>query len=357
MPRRKPSDTLSYGKAPPGFMESCVYRSLGEERKTVLVGPGRGLDNAVVSLAGGRVVILTTDPVSMIPAVGPRLSAWLSVHLIASDITASGVDPEFATFSYNFPIEMPPPERQEYLRAVGSECGKLGVSVVAGNTGTYPGGGFTVIGAGTMLGTARVGKYVTPAMAKAGDKVLMTKEAAIEAVASLAHAFPVTVAARAGGWVEREARRMVGFCTTVEDARAARKARLGTGGVTSMHDATEGGVLGALAEMASASAKRFVVNPAEIPVSKTGESVCRCFGLDPLRTMGEGALLLTCSAGAVRAVGRSMSGAGIPIREIGSVEAGEGLVLSTPGKRRSRFGAGEDGYWRAYAQATARGLS
>lgn len=343
-----------YGKAPSKAMRDHVYANLGRPRKGVVVPPGRGLDNAVVSLPGRRVLIVTTDPVSVIPAMGPRLSAWLSVHLIASDLTTSGADPEFATFSYNFPDEMAPSDREEYLRAMGAECGKLGVAIVAGNTGTYPGAGYTVVGAGTMLGTSGAGDYVTPAMARAGDKIMMTKGAAIEAAVSLAHSFPKTLAARAGPEAGAAARKMLGLCTTVEDARLARGAGLGKGGVTSMHDATEGGVLGGLDEMASASGKRFVVNPEAIPVSETAGSVCRSFGLDPLRTMGEGALLLTCSPEAVRSLENMMLEGGIPVAEIGRVAAGEGVVLSTPGRRPARFSPREDGYWKVYSEGALR---
>ena len=109
------------GKAPPEVMEGLVYSHLGKKRRTVLVGPGRGLDNAAISLPGRRCVVVTTDPVSMIPALGSRTSAWLSVHHIASDLTTSGIDPEFATFSFNYPREMSIPEREEYLRSVGDE--------------------------------------------------------------------------------------------------------------------------------------------------------------------------------------------------------------------------------------------
>ncbi len=301
-------------------------------------------------------MIITTDPMSVIPAIGARLSAWLSVHLIASDLTASGIDPEFATFSYNFPREMPDSARKEYLRSTGDECERLGIAIVGGNTGTYPGAGFTVIGAGTMFGLSAEGGFVTPEMAREGDAVLVTKHAAIEATASLAYSFPRAVAREAGAGIGERARGMMRLCSTVTDARVARKAGLGRGGVTSMHDATEGGVLGALDEMASASGKKFVVEPTEIPVSPEAASVCRCFGIDPLRTMGEGALLVTCSPTRVQALKRLMLEAGIPIREIGRVEEGEGVILSAPGRRGTRFRPAPDGYWIAYVRAVGRGL-
>ena len=345
------------GKAPPEVMEDAVYANLGKDRDSVLVGPARGLDNAVLALPGGRVMILTTDPVSMIPAIGPRMSAWLSVHLIASDLTTSGVDPEFATFSFNFPRGMSASERGAYIHSIGEECGRLGVAVVAGNTGTYPGSGFTVIGAGTMFGTAPGGKFVTPAMAEVGDRVVVTKSAAIEATVSLAHSFPGALARRHGAGVAKKARGMLRLCSTVKDARAARRVGLGRGGVTSMHDATEGGVLGALDEMASASRKKFVVDPLEVPVSHEAESVCAAFGLDPLRTMGEGALLVTCSPDVVRPLRRELSGGGIPSREIGVVEEGRGLLLSARHGPPARFRPAQDRYWRAYDRALGEGLA
>jgi hydrogenase expression/formation protein HypE len=339
------------GKESQDFMDTVVYAHLGLPSQKMIVGPGRGLDNAVVKLGHGRVLIVTVDPVSVIPSLGMRLSAWLSVHLIASDLTASGVDPEFATFSYNFPPEMKGAQREAYLRSVGAECRRLGVAIIGGNTGTYPGGGYTVIGAGSMFGVASEESFVTPAMARVGDRVLMTKHAAIEAAASLANAFPRFVASHAGEGAARRARNLARACTTVADARAARKVGLGREGVTSMHDATEGGVLGALDEMAFASRKRIVVDPTRIPVPGDVALVCASFQLDPLRTMSEGALLITCAPERVPEVRRVMSRAQVPVAEIGRVERGEGLVLGHGTERPVRYTLSPDGYWGAYEQA------
>jgi len=335
------------GKEGPGFMES-VYSNLGRPSKRVVVGPGWGLDNAVVSVGKGRVLIVTVDPVSVIPEFGMELSGWLSVHLIASDFTASGVDPEFATFTYNFPRAMSEAQKKEFVRAVGFECKKLGVAIVGGNTGTYPGAGFTVIGTGSMFGTARDSKYVTPSMGQSGDAVLMTKQPAIEAVGSLALSFPGFLDEKVGRKTSAKARAVMAKCTTVEDARAARKVGLGDGALTSMHDATEGGVLGGLEEMARASHHAFEVDTGEIPVDETTTQVCSSFGLDPLTTMGEGALLLTCCPGAVSDLKKLMSRAKIPVTEIGTVKTGEGLLLTGPGGRKRKFVRGPDRYWPTY---------
>ena len=335
-------------------MEDVVYSHLGHSSKRLKSGPGRGLDNGVISLGRGKVMIVSVDPVSAVPAFGMKMSAWLSVHLIASDLTSSGVDAEFATFSYNFPAPMTSAEREGYITSIGRECNRLGIAIAAGHTGTYPGGGLTVIGSGTMIGFAEEKGYVTPAMAQVGDSILMTKHAAIEATGSLAFSFPEFVKSKIGGQLARTARSELNICSTVEDARTARKIGLGRGGVTSMHDATEGGVLGALDEMATASKKLFEVDASLIPVTPEADGVCSAFGLNPLATMGEGALLITCGQDRVHPVELAMSRAGIEIREIGTVKQGTGLKISGGVWEKSK--PSHERYWSVYEDAVRRGL-
>ncbi|HEV2389577.1 MAG TPA: hypothetical protein VGS04_02520, partial [Nitrososphaerales archaeon] len=74
------------GKVSREFLERAVFSNLGAKRSSVLVKPGHGMDNAVVSLGKRGVIIVTSDPVSVIPAIGMKESAWLSVHLLASDL-------------------------------------------------------------------------------------------------------------------------------------------------------------------------------------------------------------------------------------------------------------------------------
>lgn len=344
------------GKEGPEFMERVVYHSLGSHSRKMKFGPQRGLDNGVISLGRGRVMILTVDPVSVVPAFGMKLSAWLSVHLIASDYTTSGHNPEFATFSYNFPPHMEPSEREEYIRAVGAECKVLGVSIAGGHTGSYPGGGFTVIGSGSMFGFANEGRYVTPSMAEEGDSLLMTKHAAIEATGSLARIFPQYTESRVGTSLAKLASSTLGLCSTVKDAEAARQIGIGSGGVTSMHDATEGGILGGLEEMAAASRKAFMVKVEQIPVSEDAREVCAAFSLDPLATMGEGALLITCGHGTTSELERRLSRRGIAVKVIGTVEKGDGLHVVNGRGRVRMFTPRFDRYWAAYAKAVALGL-
>jgi hydrogenase maturation factor len=345
-----------FGKTSNSFLADVVFRNLGAKNMSLVVGPGIGLDNAILALGRGRVLVVTSDPVSVIPAMGMELSAWLSVHLIASDYATSGLNPEFGAFTLNFPNEMNDQAREVYLRAIGTECRKLGIALVSGHTGSYPGSKFTVVGGGVMFGFGREGGYVTPAMARAGDVVLMTKHAAIEATASLAQSFPEYIEAKIGKIRARTAQRMVRLCSTVNDAKTAAKAGLGKNGVTSMHDATEGGVLGGLDEMAFASGQAFVIDRNKIPVSAEAMKTCAAFKIDPLTSLSEGVLLITCNPRSSEELKRRMSKNEIQATEIGSVRRGSGLWTSRGRGPPSPEKPAHDRYFEAYGRAVAHRL-
>jgi hydrogenase expression/formation protein HypE len=346
---------LPLGKASPSFMKKVAFESLGLKSENVKVGPGIGLDNAVVSLGKDRALVMTVDPISAVPAIGMKTSAWLSVHLVASDFTTSGTRPQYATFSYNFPPEMSLSDVESYIRAVGKECERLGISVVGGHTGSYPGGTFTVIGASTMLGVCGDRDYVAPSMAEPGDEIFMTKSAAIEATAYLAWSFPNHLRQTIGPGAIERAKAMIKLCTTVKDAFAAASVGLKKKGVTSMHDVTEGGVLGALNEMSTASRRAFEVQIEKIPVSLEARRICSVFGIDPLTSLGEGSLLITCRPGASGKLQTVMGSARIRVTRIGTVREGRGLRVSKGGRLR-KWETTEDGYWKAYSASVSSGL-
>jgi hydrogenase expression/formation protein HypE len=68
--------------------------------------------------------------------------------------------------------------------------------------------------------------------------------------------------------------------------------RGGNAGVNAMHDATEGGVLGACWELAEASGLGCLIDPTKIPVHPITRKICQVLALDPLRLIASGSLLL-----------------------------------------------------------------
>jgi hydrogenase maturation factor len=195
-------------------------------------------------------------------------------------------------------------------------------------------------------------------MSQTSDVVLMTKGAAIEATATLANSFPSYLEDRIGPGPAAKARKYTSLCSTVRDALIASSVGIRAAGVTSMHDATEGGVLGGLDEMAHASGHAFFVHKELIHVPEESRLTCLAFAIDPLVSLSEGTLLLTCKEERAAEVSRKLRRNGIPVFAIGTVaERGSGLWSVGKGGKKTRLLPKRDPYWPAYARAAARRLA
>ena len=110
-----------------------------------------------------------------------------------------------------------------------------------------------MVGGATCLALGPEDAYVTPTMARPGEAVVVTKgrDRGDRAVRGDLPRAPGGGGRRRHGRGRRRAVRV--SMTVVPEAVLAREFGLRDAGVTSMHDATEGGVLGGLLEVATAS--------------------------------------------------------------------------------------------------------
>src|SRR5207245_4487485 len=154
--------------------------------------PRSDVDTSILEL-DKKVMISSMDPVSLIPEIGPEKSAKLSVHGTASDVATSSTEPRFAMFDLNLPPSLTDRTLQTYWRSIHQICLALGISIVGGHTGRFPGCVYTVIGGAVMWCFSSPERYVSSAMAKPGDDLILTKSAAIEAMDALDTSFRSTV--------------------------------------------------------------------------------------------------------------------------------------------------------------------
>lgn len=345
------------GKITPGVFEHTIAPHLGALRPEVLVGPRAGQDSALVRLGGGRVLAVTTDPLSVVPALGFEASARLSCHLIASDLWTTAVPPAWASITFNLPPRMGDADLDVYWRAMSDEWTKLGVAVVTGHTGRYPGCDYSIVGAGTLMGVGDEAGYLTPAMAAPGERVIVTKGCAVEATAIAGWLFPKRLGMKLDEAGVRRARALLGQVTIVPDCRACVRVGVRGRGVTALHDATEGGVLGGLLELARACGHDLVVERARIPLTPEARAACEVFGTDPWWTLSEGTLLATAGPAHAPAVLAALADAGIAAAEVGEVVPGRGALrlLEPDGAVTVLTESEADPYWPAYTRAVAEG--
>lgn len=336
---------MKLGKITSDVFSSVIYPRLGARRREVVVPPQHGVDVGAVDLGDGRVLVVKTDPVFIVPQFGFKKAAWFAVHILASDVMTSGIPPQYAAIDLNLPVSMTDEQFAEMWEGLHEAMEEIGVSVVAGHTGRYEGTDYPMLGGFAMFGVGPKERLVTTKGARPGDQVVMTKGPAIEATALLANFYPDYFKKKLQPDVFQEAYDLYWQMSCWKDGLVASNV-----GVHAMHDATEGGVWGALVEIAEASGVRIEVYEERLFMKRAVAELTRVVGIDPWTLISEGTLIIATDRGdeVVEALRRE----GIEAAIIGEVKAGgPGVVL------RKRDGSAEpithpreDPFWRAFSE-------
>jgi len=308
------------GKVDREFFDERIYPHLGADREDVTLGPQHGVDFGVVNV-GGEAVVLASDPLSLTPALGFEKAAWFAVHVALSDVAVSGIPPSHLAVTFTLPPDLTDEEFGTVWETFDREATELGVSIVTGHTARYDGCRFPWVGGATALAVGDPEDVVRPDGASPGDHLLVTKGPAIEVAGFLVTVFEDAVELPPD--VLAEAKERFWDMSPVRDALTASAA----GPVTAMHDATEGGLQGALVELASAGGVRLDVDSESVPVLPGVAEACEFFDVDPWAATSEGALVLTVAEGGADDVLAALADEGIPAAEVGEVRAGEGVFV------------------------------
>lgn len=342
------------GKATAELFEQVILRRLGAPDPDVLTPPRHGVDVGVVRVAEGVAMALTADPVFVVPAYGWERAAWFAVHILASDAATSGLPLRWMAVDLNLPTEITDEDLTALWDAFSRTCADLGIAVVTGHTARYDGCAWPMVGGATCMALGSDDAYVTPEMARPGDMVVVTKGAAIEATALFAATFPDRLTPALGAETVRAADALFDAMTVVPEATVARSFGLRDAGVTSMHDATEGGVVGGLLEVATASGVGMRIDRDAIPVLPEVRAVCGHVGIDPYVSISEGTLIATVVPSRADAFVEALGAEGIDAAVVGEVlDASAGRTLVIEGVDGPLEHPGLDPFWGAFGAWTA----
>lgn len=343
------------GKISPEVFDHFILPHLGARDARVRVGPQSGVDVGIISIGGGQVMAVTTDPVFIVPAYGWERAAWFALHILASDAATSGLKPTYLTIDLNLPLTIDMDGLNTMWTTIHRECERLGIAIVAGHTARYDGCDYPMVGGATVMSVGSEDAYVVPTMAQVGDAVIVTKGVAIEATGLFGVSFPSLVEEKCGAAVARGAADLFWQMSVVEDAMTAVGVGVRANGVTAMHDATECGVWGGLYEIAQAAGIGMHIDQGAIPVADAARAVCEAFGMDPYAAISEGTLLLTCRPEKADAVVRALAAKRIVASVVGETRpADRGMTVTRDGADRPLVHPRVDPFWNAFGQAMAQ---
>lgn len=345
------------GKIGSGTFKEVLLPQCGYRRKEVLTGPKFGVDTAVIDLGNGMGMAVSSDPLSLIPSLGLRESAWLSVHLLANDMATTGFAPMYAQFVLNLPTSLSLAAFKEYWRYIHEFCEAIGVSITGGHTGQAEGQDSTISGGGTMFLTAPKDKIITSNCAAPGDVIVVTKETALASSAILAMSFPETVKNKAGKEVFERGCENFYQTSSLQDALCAAELLRNREELKAMHDATEGGVVGAIIEMAQASGCGFLVHNDALPVGEAQRRITRLFDIDHRFCVGAGSMVMAVKKGREQELIAHLHSKSIKATVVGEMtDRQAGFRIVEKEEEKPLFFDGKDPYWEAFFKALKAGM-
>lgn len=249
-----------------------------------------------------------------------------AIHRAVNNIAASGGQAEHLLFH----IMMPPQLREQKLKNIMQEARDLSVEM-----GIQIAGGHTEVTDAvtrpcvtvTALGTRKNDRDAFMNRAVAGDDIIMTKWGGIAGTLQLVEQYREKLSERFSGAFMSSIERFSSDLSCVREAEICMEM-----GVSGMHDVAEGGIFGALWEMAERSHKGLYVELKKIPMKQETIEICNLLDRNPYELMSQGSLLITSKDG--YHIVEKLAKEGIHAVIIGKItEGNDRLILNEDEKR------------------------
>lgn len=313
---------MKTGKIPESVLKRSVLRQLHNRRDEVLLGAGVGEDCAALTLEADEVFVMSTDPIT---GTGKEMGS-LAVITTANDLASSGAEPVGVMLTILLPEESEEALLKEIMRDAEATCEKFHMQIL---------GGHTEVSAAVnrpVISVSGVGKVKKDAMIKTGGArpgmdIVVSKWIGIEGTVIIAKERERELRGRYATTFIDRSKDLDAYISVLSEAAVAARS-----GVSAMHDITEGGIFGALWEMAEASGVGLEIDLKKIPVRQETIEICEFFGLNPYELISGGSMLMAAEDG--NQLVHELEKAGIPAAVIGKAMAGNDRVLRNEEERR-----------------------
>ncbi|MGL5099586.1 MAG: AIR synthase related protein, partial [Fusobacteriaceae bacterium] len=263
---------MQVGKLKTGDLKNLILKNIKNNREEVISNPEIGGDCAIIACGKDKLIYLSSDPIT-----GATNSLGkLAIHINANDIATSGTSPLGVMLTILAPENTKKWELENIILEAQSECDKMNMSILGGHT-EITGAvnrivvSVTAIGIGDRNDTERRGK------GKPGDLLLITKGIGIEGTGIIASEKEKELLFHFGKDFVEEAKSFLDKTSVVKEGKLLGKF------VKAMHDVTEGGILGAVWEMAELFNLGANLDIQDETISESTKKICQFYEVDPLK--------------------------------------------------------------------------
>lgn len=277
---------MKIGKLNWDDLKSIIDQNRGSIRDDIRIRGGIGEDCSVINF-GDYECVVSTDPIT-----GADInSGKLAVHINCNDIASCGVEPVGILVTILAPESSSIDDIKDVMNEINEETKKLNIEVLGGHTEVTAAVNKMVISC-TVIGKGKKNSAVSTSGAVRGDDIIVTKMLCLEGTSIIVNDYEDKVKNILTSEEIEKAKSYVEYLSVAKEGMIS-----GEFGVSSMHDITEGGVLGALWEVAKASNVGFKVYNDKMPLSDITKKLCSRYDIDPLRLISSGSMLITTANG------------------------------------------------------------
>lgn len=277
---------MEIGKINWNDLKLIIDNNRGSIRNDVVVSGGIGEDCSVIRY-GDYDCVVSTDPIT----AAQKGIGKLAVNINCNDIASAGVEAVGILVTIMVPESTKIDEIKNIMSDISNECKKFNIQILGGHTEVTDAVNRIIVSC-TAIGKGEKNKTVLTSGAQVGDDVIVTKTLGMEGTyIAINEKFDKLKNILSNDEL-REGKSYGEELSVIREGEIAGKF-----GVNSMHDITEGGLLGALWEVASASNVGFKVYRDKLPISSVTKKVARAFDIEILRFISSGSMLICCKNG------------------------------------------------------------
>ena len=313
---------MKIGKVPENVLKRSVMKQLHYKRDEVVLGPGIGEDCAALALAEDEIFVMSTDPITgTAKDIGK-----LAIQITANDLASAGAEPIGVLLT----ILLPDGTREIALKRIMEQmelaCREAKMQILGGHTEVTAVVNQPVVNVAGVA-KAKKGKLISTAGARSDMDIVVTKWIGLEGTTIFAKEKEIELKEHFPASFVDTAKAFDQYLSVVPEAAVAVKS-----GVAAMHDVTEGGLFGALWEMAEASGVGLEIDLKKIPIRQETVEICEYFDVNPYGLISSGMMLMASEDG--NALVHALAEANIPATVIGKATDGNDRVIVRDEERR-----------------------
>ena len=313
---------MKAGKLKESMLKRSVLKQLHTRNKDVIAAPSVGGDYGAMSITDEMAVVLSSDPVTLTAdAIGSS-----AIIAACNDVACSGATPTGVTATLLLPTSFNEDELKRLMKDLDEACQSCGVDIISGHTEVTRAVKEPVVVV-TAMGTISKEKLLLSGNIKPGMDIVATKWVALEGTAILACEKEDELRTRYAQPFIDNAKVFRQMMSILPEAAVATKS-----GASAMHDVSEGGVFGALWELAESAGVGLEIDLKKIPIRQETIEICEFFDLNPYKLLSGGCLLIATEDG--NGLVMELEKADIPAVIIGKATDNNDRVLINEDERR-----------------------